>query len=290
MTDWKPSADYQKIAEANREYYALTAAQYESSETCVTDSVVQAALEHDIDEIVAQLGGAAAQLRALDACGGAGNISIKLLKRGMQVTLADISPDLQAIFRRKCAEQGFQARTFLGEIGAFLAQPGDKFDLITFSSALHHLADIDGVLNLAFSRLAPGGLVFTVFDPTRRDNHRVLTRLAMRLEYFGFKAFCQTADVPKAALRRLRRILSHSSADNKSAVELNASTAGLLAEYHVEKGIDDRALVTRMKQVGYEVVWHERYAGTRFKLTQRLIERMGDATAFKLLLRKSKHP
>lgn len=286
MNDWKPSDNYQKIADANREYYATTAERYESTETCVTDPGVQAELEIDLDNIVRELGGSAAKIRALDACGGTGNIAIKMLKRGMQVTLADISPDLQEIYRKKCKEHGFTAHAVLCEIGSFLAQPGETFDLITFSSALHHLADIDGVLALAFDRLAPGGLVFTIFDPTKSEEHRIITRMAMRLEYYWFKIFCQTKDVPKAALRRIRRILSHLSAEEKTAVRLNASTAGMLAEYHVEKGIDDRALVSRMKRTGYEVVWHERYVGARFKTTRRLIESTGDVTAFKLLLRR----
>ena len=53
-----------------------------------------------------------------------------------------------------------------------------------------------------------------------------------------------------------------------------------------EEGIDDLALVAKLRAVGFEVVWHERYADSRFELTRRLIERTGDSTSFKLLLRK----
>ena len=286
MQPWQPTETYAKIASANRLYYAQTAAQYDSSETCVTDPKAQALLENDMDRILQLLTKPAAQVRALDACGGSGNIALKLLRRGVQVTLADISEELQAIFRRKCAAENFTPKIYTGEIAEFLAKAPDAFDLIVFSSALHHLENVEAVLRLARERLAPGGLLFTVFDPTCRAQHHVLTRMAQRLDYFGFKLFCQTSDVFGALGRRTKRLLSGTRAANKSAAAVNESTAGLLAEYHVEKGIDDLALVSRLKQAGYEVVWHERYAGGRTALTRKLIQALGDATSFKLLLRR----
>jgi 2-polyprenyl-3-methyl-5-hydroxy-6-metoxy-1,4-benzoquinol methylase len=286
MQQWQPTDTYSKIASANRLFYAQTATQYDSTETCVTDARAQALLEADLDRILQLLQRPAAQVRALDACGGSGNISLKLLRRGVQVTLADISEELQAIFRRKCAAEGFTAKIHTGEIADFLSHSGDSFDLIVFSSALHHLENVEAVLCLARERMAPGGLLFTVFDPTSRAQHHLLTRALQRVDYYGFKVFCQTSDVFAAFGRRTKRLLSGTRAANKSAAAVNESTAGLLAEYHVEKGIDDLALVSRLKQAGYEVVWHERYPGGRTALTRWLVRMLGDATSFKLLLRR----
>jgi hypothetical protein len=81
-------------------------------------------------------------------------------------------------------------------------------------------------------------------------------------------------------------VFSGVSAGQKSEVALSNATAGMLAEFHVEKGIDDLALEAKLREVGFEVVWHERYADCRFDLTRRMIEKTGDATSFKLLLRK----
>jgi SAM-dependent methyltransferase len=172
------------------------------------------------------------------------------------------------------------------EIGNFLAQDGDKFDLIIFSSALHHLENIDAVLALAFERLAPGGLLYSIYDPTLQKQHHTLSRIAGRLEYYTFKVFFQTADFPKAIGRRLRRIMAGARPDQKLSSELNDATIGMLAEYHTGTGIDDLALVEHMRKVGYEVVWHNRYAEARFQLTRKIIRWVGDATSFKLLLRK----
>lgn len=286
MQQWQPTDTYAKIASANRLFYAQTAAQYDATETCVTDPRAQALLESDLDRILQLFQRPAAQLRALDACGGSGNISLKLLRRGVQVTLADISEDLQAIFRRKCEAAGYTPQLYTGEIAAFLASTPERFDLIVFSSALHHLENVEAVLRLARECLAPGGLLFTTFDPTARAHHHFLTRALQRFDYFGFKLFCQTSDVFAAAGRRTKRLLAGTRAADKARAEVNASTAGLLAEYHVEQGIDDLALVSHLKQAGYEVVWHERYSGGRTALTRWLIRLLGDATSFKLLLRR----
>jgi len=286
MSNWKPSSGYQKVAEANRQFYARVASLYEGTETCVVDRRTQKRLEVDLDRVISVSGQQPASIRALDACGGSGNVSLKLLARNMDVTLVDISPELLDIFRRKCARLGVSPRIVCAEIGSFLSETSQTFDLIVFSSALHHLANIEQVLTLAFHRLRPCGLLFTIYDPTSRSNLQTTTRVLLRLEYFMFKLFCQTVDLPSAVARRLRRVFSGMSARRKSDATLSQATAGMLAEFHVEQGIDDFSLVTKLRANGFEVVWHERYAEGRFDLTRHIIERLGDSTSFKLLLRR----
>jgi len=286
MSNWNPSFEYQRVAEANRQYYAQSASLYEASETCVTDRRFQSRLEADLDQIIAISGQHPKVTQALDACGGSGNVSLKLLYRGVDVTLVDISSELLEIFRGKCAAPRVTARTVCAEIGSFLSQTDKTFNLIVFSSALHHLENIEQILTLAFHRLEPMGLLYTIFDPTNRNKLRPATRALQRLEYFSFKLFCQTGDLPAAVMRRLRRVYSGVSARRKCDAVLDSATAGLLAEFHVEQGIDDLELVAKLRTVGFEVLWHDRYADSRFELTRRIIERLGDATSFKLLLRK----
>src|SRR6266496_4421998 len=107
MTHWEPSPEYQRVAEANRQFYARIASLYDASETCVRDRRIQKRLEADLDQIITMIGRQPETIRALDACGGAGNVSLKLLNRRIEATLVDISPELLEIFRRKCAVLGF---------------------------------------------------------------------------------------------------------------------------------------------------------------------------------------
>ena len=195
MSNWKPSERYQKVAEANRVFYAQNAAIYDSSETCVTDQEGQKILERDIDRVLEATGKQPSQIRALDACGGSGNMSLKLLRRGVNVTMADISSELQEIFERKCAEHGYEPTVVCSEIGRFIASGSEPFDLIVFSSALHHLENIDEVLTMAHRRLSPGGVLWSIFDPTANADKSMATRFVVRFEYFCFKLFCQTSEL-----------------------------------------------------------------------------------------------
>ncbi len=289
MEAWTQSEQYQKVAEANREYYAKTAQLYDASETCVTNAQIQQQLENDLDQIVALLNYPSQQLHALDACGGTGNVALKLLRRGLNVTISDISETQLAIFQQKCAAENFNVETLKGEIATLLIGDANHYDLIVFSSALHHLENISGVLSLAFERLKPGGLLFTVFDPTITSNHHKVTKLVLSCDYLLFKVLDQTSDLPFAVARRLRRTMEkifHPTSQGKQALQLNEETLGVLAEYHVDRGIDDFALVEQLKQIGFEVVWHLRFPGGRYRLTRWIVGLFKDATQFKLLLRK----
>jgi 2-polyprenyl-3-methyl-5-hydroxy-6-metoxy-1,4-benzoquinol methylase len=252
MDKWLPSKAYTNVAEANRWFYSQTAALYDATEA--PRGANQAKLEDNIDRVLEVLGKRQEEIRALDACGGSGNISLRLLRRGIQPTLADISPELLEIFRKKCERSGFKPKTACMEIGTFLAEESGPFDLILFSSALHHLENFKQVLTLAFNRLAPGGVLFTIYDPTPRSQLRPLTRILLRIEYYIFKIFYQSSDLPKAIGRRLRRMVTGSSASNKGNVALNSSNVGMLAEYHVEQGINDLDLVVYLREIGFEVV------------------------------------
>lgn len=289
MKTWTPSEQYRKVAEANREYYAITAQMYDTSETCVTNRYVQEQLEVDLDRIVALIGRPIQEIHVLDACGGTGNVALKLLRRGLRVSISDISAEQLEIFRKKCERENFSPQIIRGEIGELLRQDQVHYTLIIFSSALHHLENISEILRLAFDRLEPGGLLFTVFDPTATEKHKKISRAVLRAEYVVFKIVGQTRDLPFALARYLRRRISacnRQGSNDKQALELSENTFGVLAEYHVENGIDDIALVEELGRMGYQVVWHIRYPDGRYLLTRQLIGLLKDATQFKLLLRR----
>jgi 2-polyprenyl-3-methyl-5-hydroxy-6-metoxy-1,4-benzoquinol methylase len=283
---WSPSEQYEKVAEANRQFYARFAHHYETSETCVTDPTTQQYLERTLDDVLAHLAWPAEECQVLDACGGTGNVALKLLKRGLDVTLTDISEDQLDIFESKCATHQYQPRIVCAEVGSFLAQSAEQFDLIVFSSALHHLENVQGVLELCFEALRPGGLLFTIHDPTSAANRTALARLALRMDYLMFKCIDQFSDLPSAIGRRLKRILSGASAKGRQEMALNEATMGVLAEYHATRGIDDLQLVAELREIGFDVVWHKRRAGSRYRLPRKLVEWTGEKTEFELLLRK----
>jgi len=282
MSNWRPSAQYRKIAEANRQYYAHMAHLYDRTETCVTSAEMQQRLAGDLDRALAVIGKPPLTIRALDARGGSGNVSLKLLRRGVSTVTCDISIELLRIFQGYCDDEGLAPRIVCCEIGDFLRAHPSRFDLIVFSSALHHLVDVCGVLDLAYDSLTPGGVIFTSFDPAAYRNE--FERLIVYLDFVAFKIHRQPVDLFAAVARRAQRIITGATSKERAAV--NQATMSILAEYHVDKGIDDIALVRHMSERGAEVVVHEREAGGRYAPTRALLQSIGAVTTFKLLLRK----
>lgn len=285
-TSWSPSPQYRKVVEANRQFYARNAHAYDTTETCLTDPEAQAYLEEALDTIVAQAGKPPHHLRALDACGGTGNIALKLLHRGVRTAVIDVSQDQLDILQSKCREAGFTADVSCSEIGEFLAKSPEEFDLIVFSSALHHLEDVLGVLKLSSEALKPGGLLFTIHDPTPAEEMTRLTRVILRLDYFSFVCLENLSDLPAAIGRRVWRMMQGAKASRREDMEISTATVGVLAEYHVNFGLDDREIVRQLETMGLRVIWHKRRAGGRYGLTRRIVQLLGDVTQFELLLRR----
>lgn len=288
MQAWNPSQNYSKVVEANRRYYKETADQYNSSETCVTDPHFQDELTNDLDAILAMMSHIPVQkLRVLDACGGSGNVSLKLLQKGVSPTICDISQELLAIFTEKAKGLKTKPTIHCGEIGDFLSKHPNEFDLIIFSSALHHFQDVEAVLQQALTSLAKGGMLFTIFDPTIRTDR--FTRTLLLADYICFKLFDQPKDFLPAIGRSTRRHLKQWFTTQQLAegtlTEITADKLGVLAEFHARKGIDDQALVTRL-QNRVEVIWHIRYSLARFPIFRELLRFAQKPTNFKFLLRK----
>jgi SAM-dependent methyltransferase len=278
---------HQRVAEANRLYYAATAATYDATENCVVDPRAQEELRADVSAIARMFSKAPSDVTVLDACAGSGNLTRKLLDAGLRVTALDISPDLLARLRARCAGADDHLDIVQSEVATYMERCDRHFDLICFSSALHHLADVDRVLAVAADRLAEGGLLYTIFDPIPQADQRRLARWFQRADYLAFKVFRQWSDFPAAVRRRLRRTRKGARIESKGTLDLDEDNLGFLAEYHVELGIDDRALVRRLtEENGLEVVWHERMARGRSETVERVLRSLGACTSFKLLLRR----
>ncbi len=277
----RPADRYETVVEANRQYFEQTAKRYDQTETHLQSDRTQRELERDLSRIVAMLGGAMKGLRALDCCAGTGTVTLKLLRAGVETIACDVSPAMLAILEKKASEEGLPARVHLGEVRDFLgAEPG-AFDLVVFSSALHHLEDYLGVLDACVAKLKPGGMIFTTFDPTRAADVSFLGRCVQLADYATFKLKHHPLDVPASVVRRLRRKLGKTASS-----EISSANVGALAEFHVEHGLDDGALAAHLKAAGLEIVWHEREADARFALPRAALRALGDVTTFKLLARR----
>jgi ubiquinone/menaquinone biosynthesis C-methylase UbiE len=256
-------------AEANRRYYAERAAEYDDTEECVTLARHRARLRHVLSTAV---DAAAAADRVLDACGGSGYASLELGAMGLDVVTVDISPDMLALYQSKASAAGLNATVEVGEIASFLSTSSDRWDLVVFSSALHHLDDYREVLDAVRERLAPGGVIATVFDPIAGGK---LTKAIRYADYLLWLAATQ----PRAFLGRLGHRAAQAGASSDSV--------GRIAERHALSGIDDIALAGHFEDGGMEIILHERSYEARFAAIRGLLRLLARPTAFAFVIRRA---
>src|SRR5512132_3634305 len=127
------------VAEANKIFYAEVAQGYDENEPCIADPEARAFARRLVSRAIAATGKRG--IRALDACGGSGYASEILLGMGIQTLLVDISPEMLQRWRDKARARGHEPSIQEEEITEFLVRSDASWDLIVFSSALHHLDD-----------------------------------------------------------------------------------------------------------------------------------------------------
>lgn len=253
-------------AEANRRFYEEAVEYYDRVEECVVDSRLQARLRDALKNALPKL---PPHPRVLDACGGSGNASLMLLDLGVQPTTVDISPEMLRLYEQKAETNGHTPDCIVSEIGLFLEQDAREWDLIVFSSALHHFDDPQTVMDLACDRLTPGGLILTMFDPTALGRFGVRIR---RLEYIAHVFLKTPRRVPTLVAKRLRRR------------DVAGPNVGAIAERHSASGVDDLAIRERLESRGLRVLAHERYYEGRFAPTRALYRVLRRPSSFHLLL------
>ncbi len=262
-------------AEANRRFYAEHAQDYDATELCVNAERARHRLEVILDRATT---GLSADARILDAGGGSGNASLLLSDRGFSPLLLDVSPEMVAIWEQKARDRGFEPRSQISTLEKFFASDERSWDLIVFSSVLHHLESPVALLEAAAARLAPGGFIATVFDPLELSGPGLRLR---RLDYLAWVLAETPGRVPELVTRRLRRL------PPEAPEEVNL---GAIAEYHAESGLRDTEIIDALTKAGLGVVVHDRIYDGRFAFSRRLARMARMPTAFSLVVRSPASP
>jgi SAM-dependent methyltransferase len=260
-------------ADANREFYAEVAEYYDTSEDCVVDPRLKERLLETLRFALLQFptGG---DLQVLDACGGSGNASLMLLEMGITPLTVDISPQMLVIYETKARAAGHRPQTEVTEIDSFLRHTTRTWDLIVFASALHHLEDYRDVMSTAMDRVRPGGVIVTMFDPTR------VGRLGLALRRVDYLVHLATEDFA----RFVARVLSRLQAVVRPRTD-HSENVGALAERYALAGVDDRGLAGLAVDRNWQILRHARFYEARFRLSRLIFRAARQASSFSLVLR-----
>ena len=215
-------------------------------------------------------------IKAVDMCGGAGKAAfiMKECNPLSEISLVDLSDKMLAVARqRMTTEDVGDIRLIKSDAFSFL-ETAEQYDLIVFSSAIHHFKDPIKLLVAAAERLSPQGIIITLAEPTTIIK---TTRFKIMTFIFGHKEYKQ--DVVKGWVNNILSLGETAAADDEFAD---------IAEYQTYKGIDDRALSGQLNSAGLYPLVHLRYpAGDPFML--KVLPYMGLNWSFGLILRKGQH-
>ncbi len=96
----------------------------------------------------------------LDVAGGTGDIGFRLARRGANVTVADINPNMLAVGVDRARSRGINGLVWAEENAERLSFPERSFDAYTIAFGIRNVTHIDQALGEAFRVLKRGGRFF----------------------------------------------------------------------------------------------------------------------------------
>ena len=111
--------------------------------------------------------------KILDMAGGTGDVAFRLARRGADVTVADINPDMLAVGIDRAKRRGIEGLTWAEEDAETLSFPDRSFDAYTIAFGIRNITHIDQALAEAYRVLKTGGRFFCLeFSQTRWPGFR----------------------------------------------------------------------------------------------------------------------
>lgn len=267
-----------RVIQANQGFYRRIAWKYDRYDGSGFDSYLCQVMRTDLDRIASLHSRPASALHCLDCGGGTGNFAMELLDRGWNVTVVDISAEMLRLLGTKARSKGHSPTLIHSSIEQFLRSTHDLYDLVGFSSVLHHLYSYVSVLQTAASRIRPGGFLYSICDPVA-PRHPRWTRTLDSLDIALAKAFFDRADILPGIGRRIRKLFMRKDAMFNRAV----AGAGDIAEHHVRTGVDDEQVLQLLRERGFAVLEHARFATGRTAVVRCLNGRLRLLESFKIM-------
>jgi demethylmenaquinone methyltransferase / 2-methoxy-6-polyprenyl-1,4-benzoquinol methylase len=98
--------------------------------------------------------------RILDMAGGTGDIAFRMARRGAEVTVADINPDMLSVGIDRARQRGIDGLVWAEENAESLSFADRSFDAYTIAFGIRNVTHIDRALAEAFRVLKRGGRFF----------------------------------------------------------------------------------------------------------------------------------
>lgn len=253
-----------KIQRENKRIHDIEARFYDKVHPEIWNFYEQKNLNNDINLICDDI--KSENPSVLDVGCGTGNLTSKFLNKGFQVIALDISEEMLNELRRRIKSDN-RCQLVNSDIDSFLDNSNSHFDVIAFSSVLHHLPDYNYTLRKTFNLLDDNGYIYITHEPTLRKNKRDIIGTVLY--------FIDRLASPLWLYHRL------------TTPKMDYS----VSDYHVKQGIDQMAMKELLMQHGFRIIHFNLYNARKngvVSLVDSNLTRPEDRTSFRLIAKKSK--
>lgn len=159
-----------EVRKANKELHDIEAQYYDILHGGIWNFYEQSKTRRDLRRIAEMI--KREPINVLDVGAGTGNLTLKFLASRNTVTALDISEEmLKVLYDKVPGKFKDNIELVCGDADEFLLKTKQKYDVISFSSVLHHLPNYVYTLDLAISKLGgEGGVVYITHEPLPRSN------------------------------------------------------------------------------------------------------------------------
>jgi ubiquinone/menaquinone biosynthesis C-methylase UbiE len=224
----------QRILDENVKLHRQEAAFYDQLHVEIFNAYEQSIIRRDLAYIAERQ---THTLRsALDLGCGTGNVTLKLAILGYSVDAVDLSESMLNILRPRVSGN---VRIIHNDADSFIATNEKYYDVITFSSVLHHLPDYKATLSELVEHLNPGGFLYITHEPLPRAERLRPDPLQSALSFMCRKT--------RGLIRRIRRRPMFALLDYT------------MSDFHLEQGISPEEIATSLQPLGLSVHLIRRY-------------------------------
>ncbi len=214
-------------------------------------------------------------LRAVDVCGGAGKSAflLKKLVPQAEVTLVDLSEKMLEIARQRSHAEDIGQIEMIQEDAATFLKRDRQFDMIVFSSAIHHFKDPVSLLHSAAQRLSDQGVIIAIAEPNTLTKTKRYKTMA-----FLFCCWADKMTIMKRTWHKGMGLISGEAAAMADDFDI--------AEYQAYKGINNLQLEHDLHAAGLNTLLHMQYPAGGEPFMTRIMSLFKLHWAFCLVLSK----
>jgi len=111
--------------------------------------------------------------KILDLAGGTGDVAFRMARRGAEVVVTDINPDMLEVGIERAKRRGIEGLVWQEENAESLSFPGRSFEAVSIAFGIRNVTHVDRALAEAHRVLKTGGRFFCLeFSQTRWPGFR----------------------------------------------------------------------------------------------------------------------